>query len=676
MKLKSTLWALAFACAAVSCSDDLDDGPNNNGNDNGEKGESALVTVNINTGAVTKAGEEGDDNEVGSIDESDVKDVTIYLYNNGDEEKTDFAFKSTSTIIAKGYTSVSGTETNPETDHPITGTDEKITETNHGWQATINVTMTDKATSFAGKKYGVIAITNMGSDALPAVGSASGQINTGAKLANYLVAEYKTSNGFIMSTHTLKDRSNHESIVEFEKATSDAVPTVEVFVERLAAKVRVNGETGITDFAYTPTGATTDRVVLNNVAIINQLNSGSYLLKRVTDNGVNVTFNPKTQDIADVFSDATKDEYLGDEIFDDQTYNLPIRFVIDPWVRNRTLDNVKNLAAVTSATESGFTSKTLDFDYKYCEVATAEGSAATTDFKTIGTLWAGWEKITGNNILKLSGRTENDINYLYTRENTNSKASSLNGYSTGALFKATYYPLKWMKLQEDGRVSPVDASDDEKDDIADQKAQTFYTYNNYIFEDYNAVFGYTLVSILPTDKIAPGYMLFDAFTTTSLENMKVSDFLNSNTLKSAADPFGYLKALKIAAETVEVAQRDNTMMDTVDGVKAFEEFMAKGGGNDMNEINKLVKVYTNGVCYYPYWIRHEDNKDQHDMGVMEFNIVRNNIYEISVANIKSLGLSEVDVPNPENPDESGDAQLTVRLYVKNWVVRKNSGIIL
>ena len=36
MKLKSTLWALAFACAAVSCSDDLESGPNgNNGNRKG-----------------------------------------------------------------------------------------------------------------------------------------------------------------------------------------------------------------------------------------------------------------------------------------------------------------------------------------------------------------------------------------------------------------------------------------------------------------------------------------------------------------------------------------------------------------------------------------------------------------------------------------------------------------
>ena len=37
MRLKSTLWALAFACAAMSCSDDLENGPGNK-NDNEKKG--------------------------------------------------------------------------------------------------------------------------------------------------------------------------------------------------------------------------------------------------------------------------------------------------------------------------------------------------------------------------------------------------------------------------------------------------------------------------------------------------------------------------------------------------------------------------------------------------------------------------------------------------------------
>lgn len=90
MKLKSTLWALAFACAAVSCSDDLDEGPNGN---NGQEadGIKTYVKVAINTGIGTKAstgpsegpdGGEGTGTELGLEDEYKVNDVTLILFDN------------------------------------------------------------------------------------------------------------------------------------------------------------------------------------------------------------------------------------------------------------------------------------------------------------------------------------------------------------------------------------------------------------------------------------------------------------------------------------------------------------------------------------------------------------------------------------------------------------------
>ena len=82
MRLKSTLWALAFACAAMSCSDDLENGPGNK-NDNEKKGETALINVVISTTPVTKTAN-GDDNEVGTKDESTVKNVMVILYQNED----------------------------------------------------------------------------------------------------------------------------------------------------------------------------------------------------------------------------------------------------------------------------------------------------------------------------------------------------------------------------------------------------------------------------------------------------------------------------------------------------------------------------------------------------------------------------------------------------------------
>ena len=88
MRLKSTLWALAFAVAAVSCSDDLEE----NGGGTGitaEDGEGVYLTVNIAssfTGAMTKADpdvEDGDEpgntDPQGTVEERKVHDVNIYL---------------------------------------------------------------------------------------------------------------------------------------------------------------------------------------------------------------------------------------------------------------------------------------------------------------------------------------------------------------------------------------------------------------------------------------------------------------------------------------------------------------------------------------------------------------------------------------------------------------------
>ena len=64
------------------------------------------------------------------------------------------------------------------------------------------------------------------------------------------------------------------------------------------------------------------------------------------------------------------------------------------------------------------------------------------------------------------------------------------------------------------------------------------------------------------------------------------------------------------------------------------------------------------------------------MGVMEFGIVRNNIYDLSVAQITKLGLSGAEKPDPEKPDESNELRFIVNINVKNWIVRSNGGIIL
>lgn len=84
-----------------------------------------------------------------------------------------------------------------------------------------------------------------------------------------------------------------------------------------------------------------------------------------------------------------------------------------------------------------------------------------------------------------------------------------------------------------------------------------------------------------------------------------------------------------------------------------------------------VDKYENGVCYYPYWIRHVNNNQADDMGVMEFGVVRNNVYKMEIHSVKGIGAVTPVDPDPQVPDEDGNATLQVLVKVLPWTVRNN-----
>ncbi len=90
------------------------------------------------------------------------------------------------------------------------------------------------------------------------------------------------------------------------------------------------------------------------------------------------------------------------------------------------------------------------------------------------------------------------------------------------------------------------------------------------------------------------------------------------------------------------------------------------------------KDFGNGYyCYYYYWNRHNDNGIPGTMGPMEFAVVRNNVYKLSVTNISRLGhpripANDPDNPNPDTPDESDRIYLDVEVAIVPWVVRLNN----
>ncbi|OUN80414.1 fimbria major subunit [Bacteroides sp. An51A] len=81
--------------------------------------------------------------------------------------------------------------------------------------------------------------------------------------------------------------------------------------------------------------------------------------------------------------------------------------------------------------------------------------------------------------------------------------------------------------------------------------------------------------------------------------------------------------------------------------------------------------YSSNICYYySTEIKHYDNDEPTVLGPMEYAIMRNNIYSLSVSNIKTLGDPFVD-PTPDTPNESTEAALDVLVNLEPWIVRYN-----
>ena len=71
-------------------------------------------------------------------------------------------------------------------------------------------------------------------------------------------------------------------------------------------------------------------------------------------------------------------------------------------------------------------------------------------------------------------------------------------------------------------------------------------------------------------------------------------------------------------------------------------------------------------CFYNTWIRHLNNGKPTYMGVMEFAIVRNNIYKVNVNNVLGLGDG---TPNVDPTPDENDGYLDIDYSIMPWIVR-------
>lgn len=141
--------------------------------------------------------------------------------------------------------------------------------------------------------------------------------------------------------------------------------------------------------------------------------------------------------------------------------------------------------------------------------------------------------------------------------------------------------------------------------------------------------------------------------------------------------WGTWNDVKTAAEAKESG---NTTLSNPSLAAAYNKAM-EGGYTDAKAVTAGFTIFRPNadqkyeVLYY-YWNRHNDNNNNGSMGPMEFAVVRNNVYKLSVTGVNKFGHptnpgDDPDPENPEDPDEEDDVYFKVAVEVLPWVVRIN-----
>ena len=148
--------------------------------------------------------------------------------------------------------------------------------------------------------------------------------------------------------------------------------------------------------------------------------------------------------------------------------------------------------------------------------------------------------------------------------------------------------------------------------------------------------------------------------------------------------YGAWKDVKAAAEAGTDPTLQAAYNQAATGVAAYAEptGAAAAAAGFTGYSAKDGKYYN----YYYYWNRHNDNLNPYKMGVMEFAVVRNNVYKLAVDKISRFGHPtppdpsnpdpdpepDPDPVDPKDPDESENYYFNVTVKVLPWTVRINN----
>lgn len=226
----------------------------------------------------------------------------------------------------------------------------------------------------------------------------------------------------------------------------------------------------------------------------------------------------------------------------------------------------------------------------------------------------------------------------YTLENTTAADAAGSDYSTGVVFKATFHPKGVANYQN---------------------GATFFALGTHLFASMEDMMTYVYGADFSQfdDKInaCDNWASVKTFAASLLDN----------------DPSGYKTFLQGQDDTQDLAQVKESLKWSAymlsncgysaslnDGIYS----VTLDQNEDISTREALqpygTRTYEDATCYYTWWVRHSNDNNDDAKGIMEYAIVRNNIYKLTVNSIYSLGN---DVPGE-------DENIILDVYVNDWLL--------
>lgn len=226
----------------------------------------------------------------------------------------------------------------------------------------------------------------------------------------------------------------------------------------------------------------------------------------------------------------------------------------------------------------------------------------------------------------------------YTLENTTAADAAGSDYSTGVVFKAKFNPQGVANYQG---------------------GATFFALGTHLFASMEDMMTYVYGADFSQfdDKIdaCDNWAAVKTFAASLLDN----------------DPSGYKAFLLGQDEAQDLAQVKESLkwkayMLNKCGYSASLNNGVYSVTLDQNEDISTrealkpygTRTYEDATCYYTWWVRHSNDNNDETKGIMEYAIVRNNIYKLTVNSIYSLGN---DVPGE-------DENIILDVYVNDWLL--------